>query len=145
MVESSLHAVPAKMRAERRWVLHRDKVPYRVGQPHLAASVTDPSTWGTFDAALADYAAARCDGIGFVLGDGWVGVDLDKCRDPQSGDIAPKALAVVRGLNSYTEVSPSGTGLHIICRGTLPPGGRRNGGIELYDRDRYFTVTGHHV
>jgi primase-polymerase (primpol)-like protein len=46
---------------------------------------------------------------------------------------------------SYTELSPSGTGVHVLMSGTLPPGGRRRGHVELYDRDRYFTVTGNHL
>jgi hypothetical protein len=48
-------------------------------------------------------------------------------------------------LKSYTEVSPSGTGLHIFAQGRLSGKGQKRGDIELYDRERYFTVTGTHL
>jgi putative DNA primase/helicase len=61
----------------------------------------------------------------------YVGIDLDGCRDPQTGVIEPWALEVVRLLDSYTEVSPSGRGLHIWVRGFLPEGGNRRGQVEI--------------
>ena len=90
----------------------------------------------------SDGVSFRLDGIGFMLGDGWAGVDCDKCRDQQTGQISDRALAVVRRLNTYTEISPSRTGLKSLVRGELPPGRRRNDWIEMYDKVRYFTVTG---
>jgi primase-polymerase (primpol)-like protein len=58
-------------------------------------------------------------GVGFVFSsdDPYVGIDLDGCRNPQTGYIEPWALEIVRRLNSYTEISRSGTGLHIIAKG----------------------------
>ena len=99
------------------------------------------------------------DGLGFLLGDGWAGVDLDKCRDPESGALTQWALDIVARFDSYTEISPSRTGLKIFVRGSLPEGtgGRRrkgfaaykgcpdgpeSGEIEVYSATRYFTVTG---
>jgi hypothetical protein len=76
---------------------------------------------------------------------GLVGVDLDDCRDPESGAIKPTALSIVNSLNSYTEISPSGRGLHILVRGALPAGARRRGNVEMYAEGRYFTVTGDHL
>lgn len=111
--------------------------------PHTggAASSTNPATWGTFQTAM-EYQQA--DGVGFVFtpDDPYVGIDLDGCRDPETGQLTAEASAIVERLNSYTEVSPSGTGLHIIVRGELPPGGRRKGGVEMYQTGRYFTMTG---
>ena len=74
------------------------------------------------------------DGIGFVFtsDDRYTGIDLDKCRNPKTGEISPKAVEIVRLLNSYTEISPSGCGLHIILKGKLPPGGNRKDGIEWW-------------
>jgi hypothetical protein len=69
-------------------------------------------------------------------------VDLDGCRDPHSGRIEPWAKAIIRRLNSYTEISPSGTGLRIFIRGELPPYGRRKGHIEIYSHARFLTITG---
>jgi len=83
-------------------------------------------------------------GVGFVFTtqDGYVGVDLDKCGDRTTGHLEPWAQAIVDRLDSYTEWSVSGTGVHILCLGVLPPDGNRRGRVEMYDRDRYFTVTG---
>src|SRR5207249_38342 len=124
----------------------RTKPPYdpRTGD---YASVTDPATWTTFDAARTAACAGRYDGIGRVLiaDERFVGIDLDHCRDRETGAIAPWAQQIVDALRSYTETTPSGEGLRIFVRGTLPPGGRRRGNVEVYDRDRYLTVTGAHL
>ena len=121
------------------------KEPGVPSDPSRHASVTDPSTWDSFNVARDTVEDGKCDGAGFVLGDGWVGVDLDKCRDPETGIIEASALALIQALNSYSEVSPSGTGVHIIVNGHLPPGRRRKGAVEMYDESRYFTLTGAHL
>jgi len=109
------------------------------------ASATDSATWTTIDAAI-DYARSSTvvDGIGFVFtdDDAFVGIDVDDCRDAETGALSAEARDIVDRLDSYTEISPSGTGLHIIVRGNLPGGRNRRGGIELYETARYFTVTG---
>jgi putative DNA primase/helicase len=86
-------------------------------------------------------------GVGFVFtsGDPYVGVDLDGCRDPGTGEIEEWARRIIGALDSYSEVSPSGSGVHIIGKGTLPPGGRKRGSFECYDSGRFFTVTGEHL
>jgi primase-polymerase (primpol)-like protein len=92
----------------------------------------------------------RFDGVGFRFDYDatapFAFVDLDHCRDPQTGEIEPWALAIISRLNSYSEVSPSGSGVHILCRTQQPPeGGCRKGRIEIYTRLRWSTVTGQHV
>ena len=77
--------------------------------------------------------------------DPYSGVDLDHCRDPETGIIQQWALDIVEMLNSYTEVSPSGAGLRIFVRGDLPAGRRKKGAVEMYDAERYLTVTGDHL
>jgi primase-polymerase (primpol)-like protein len=73
-------------------------------------------------------------------------VDLDHCRNPRTGEIEPRAHGIIRRLDSYTEVSPSGTGIHIFVRTNQPPeGGCRKGNIEIYSRARCATVTGEHL
>lgn len=149
-----VHGIPDELKVLRQWVNWRSeirdgkptKVPYLVGTS-TRASATNPSTWRTFEDAVAAHQVGGYTGIGFVFteDDPFVGVDIDKCRDPQSGQIEPGALYVVRWLASYTELSVSGTGLHIIVKGRLPPGGRRKGRIEMYDRARYFALTGHRL
>ncbi len=111
------------------------------------AKINDPGTWGTFVEALECCQRWGLDGIGFVFtsDDPYCGVDLDKCRDPGTGQIEPWADTIIRGLDSYAEVSPSGTGVKLFMRATLPPGGNRRSLTELYDRGRYFTLTGHHL
>jgi putative DNA primase/helicase len=124
------------------------------------ASSTDPSTWCDFQTAFDAYRHWDLSGVGFVLhvpeghqGDMLVAIDLDHCRDPETGVIAQWAWEVVKELNSYTEVSPSGTGLRIFFYGRLPPEGRKRGNYECYDGltlagqpgGRYVTVTGRHV
>lgn len=111
------------------------------------ASTTDPETWGSFEDAVAYAETGDAAGIGFVFTDDdpVVGVDLDDCRDPDSGEADPWAAEIIEQLDSYTEVSPSGTGFHVLVRGELPAGRNRHGDIECYDTARFFTVTGDRV
>src|SRR5215208_5993877 len=122
------------------------KVPYgpRTGQ---RADSTAPETWGGYDEAVTAYEEHSYDGIGFVFtpDDDLCGVDLDKCVDPETGEIEEWAQEVIEELASNTEISPSGTGVHVLVRATLPEGRNRKGRFEAYDRGRYFTVTGKHL
>ena len=103
------------------------------------SSHSDPTTWSTFADAVVAFQAGNYDGIGFVFTptDPYVGVDLDNCRDPSTGAIQVWAMEIISDLNSYTEVSPSETGVKILSRGKLPPKGRvkilDNGKIEFYE------------
>ena len=150
--------IPAELRGLPQWVVWRwekrdgrwSKPPRQATNPSRYAKSTDPGTWGTADQALAAYWRKSnrhrdADGVGFVLSpdDPYAGIDLDHVRDPDTGKIEPWALDIVRNLDSYSEVSPSGTGLRIMARGGLPDGGRKRGRIEAYDSGRYLTLTGH--
>src|SRR5687768_1309928 len=86
------------------------KVPYQPLRPGLRASTTDSRTWASYDAAIE--ATDEADGIGFVFAanDEYMGIDLDKCRDPGIGAIEEWATEIMDDLRSYTEVSPSGQG-----------------------------------
>jgi primase-polymerase (primpol)-like protein len=112
------------------------------------ASTTDATTWRNLDTALAFHESDRVqtDGIGFVFAPEThiVGVDLDECRDPESGELTPWARDIVDRLDSYTEISPSGRGVHVLVEGELPPGRKRRGDVEMYDEARFFTVTANH-
>src|SRR5262245_34956243 len=121
------------------------KPPYQPRRPSLRAKINDPATWGTLAESLTAIERGEADGVGIMLGGRLAGVDLDHVRDPCTGVIADEAMAIVDALNSYTEVSPSDTGLHVLCRGVLPPGRRRRGDVELYDGGRFFTLTGRHL
>jgi putative DNA primase/helicase len=142
--------IPTSLRQLRQWGVWRyvevDGKPkkrpfYCTGFP---ASTTQPDKWGTFEQAAATYAQDGYAGIGFVFTstDPNLGVDLDHCVDSELGILEPWAAQIVRRLDSYTEYSPSGTGVHTIVEATLPGTGRKLSPIEMYDRGRYFTITG---
>lgn len=152
--------IPAELRERKSWVLWKlitrdgkpTKVPFQVsGSP---AKSNDPTTWSDFETVCE-----RVDGyagIGFMFSadDPFCGIDLDGCRDPKSQQIAEWAKEIIRSLNSYAEVSPSETGVKIFCRGVWTGQGRKleiadaekvsdkTPAIEVYDRLRYFAVTG---
>ena len=133
----------------RQWVLFsKDKRPFNPSNK-LPASTTSPKTWGTFEeawrAGLND-TSGKFKGVGFVFtsGSGIVGVDLDKCVD-ENGFPLPWAGKIINQLNSYTEKSPSGKGYHIFIKGRLPGNRNKKGGVEMYSRERYFTVTADHI
>lgn len=105
--------------------------------------VTQPENLSTFAAALAAVGPGGADGVGLSLTPaGLLGVDLDDCRDPDTGEIDPWALELVQEFDTYTEVSPSRTGLKMLVRAAKPGGRCRAGDIEMYGGDRYFTTTG---
>ncbi|WP_224337932.1 hypothetical protein [Haloprofundus halobius] len=122
------------------------KVPVEPGVGSFASS-TDSETWSDFETALEYLQSGGADGLGFVFTDEdpIVGIDLDDCRDPESGDVDEDAQDIIERLDSYTEVSPSGSGFHVLVQGELPDGRNRRGKIECYDNARFFTVTGKHV
>ena len=110
------------------------------------ASATDPRTWSRLDTVLAAVERGVCDGIGFCLtpDQGIVGIDFDNVIDLNNPASLPSRQvgAVVRSLASYTEWSPSGCGLRVLCRGTLPQKFIVRDWVELYDRERFLTITG---
>lgn len=136
----SFENFPAELKALPQWVVRRGKVPInpRTGD---GAKAGQPNTWATFEEAVQT--CESYDGIGFEFhNNGIVGVDLDHVIDQQTGAVDPAALETVKRLNSYTEISPSGTGLHIYVFGKIPVDGRKSGAREMYQAKRYFTVTG---
>jgi NrS-1 polymerase HBD domain len=122
------------------------KVPYSplTGEK---ASTTNPQTWAGYSEAVEAYREHGYGGIGVVFSedDPFCGVDLDGCLNPEAGEIEGWAREIIEELDSYTEISPSGKGVHVLVRATLPEGRNRKGRFEAYDRGRYFTVTGKHL
>jgi primase-polymerase (primpol)-like protein len=153
MIDSP-EAIPETLRERDQWVCWREeerdgkptKIPVTPGAGGFA-SATESETWASFKAALDYTETEHADGVGFVFTDDdpIVGIDLDDCRDPETGDVDDDAQDIIARLDSYTEVSPSGTGYHVLITGTLPDGRNRRGSVELYDTARFFTVTGDHV
>ncbi len=138
-------SIPADLMVLPQWVCwgapgKARKCPYnpRTGYP---AKAGQPDTWADLATATAAVNAGYYEGVGFEFnGGGIVGVDFDHCI--QGGKLDAWAAAWVERFNSYTEVSPSGTGLHILCRGKLPGEAVKKPRGEMYDRARYFTITG---
>ena len=125
------------------------KVPCSVTTKQKSGA-NNPATWASYDDAVNASEGFHGIGFAFTQGDPFTGIDLDNCRDKATGDIAAWAWVIIGLLSSYTEVSPSGTGVHIIVRGVAPdcrksPVAGTGGSIEMYDRDRYFTVTGNNI
>lgn len=151
----SVENIPGQLTERTQWVCwcreeregKQTKVLYTPGTERRARS-NDLMTWRTFEEALAAYEAGEpvvYDGIGFVFcsADPFVGIDLDGCRDPETGEVALWARKIISSVREgYVEISPSGTGIHIIVEGAIRRGGMRKGKSEMYSRDRFFTVTG---
>jgi putative DNA primase/helicase len=155
--------IPEPLTERPQWVCWRreirddkpTKVPYTPGTERRASS-TELMTWSTFEEALAAYEAGEppYDGIGFVFcnADPFVGVDLDDCRNSESGEVASWAQDIIdRVKEGYVEASPSGTGVHIIVEGAIRGGRTRKkvrlhgevvGQVEMYGHGKFFTVTG---
>jgi putative DNA primase/helicase len=141
--------IPEELKVRPQWVVWHavgekpDKVPYSAMTGRKASS-TDLLTWSTFEEVVEAYENGEYAGLGFVFcsGDPYTGVDLDGCVD-ETGEIASWALEIARYLDSYTELSATGSGLHIIVRGDVP--NRRKGDLEVYSSKRFFTMTGHMV
>lgn len=169
---ADLDHIPPELKPRQQWILWRgtDRIDQQTGEVRLNkipidpqtlrnADTTDPTTWGTFAQCVAalpvaleewaddDPAAYRGGGLGYVFShdDPYTGVDLDHCVEPGTGQVAAWAQTHVDGLASYTEVTPSGTGLHILVEGALPPHGRKKGRVEMYNFARFFTMTGWHL
>jgi putative DNA primase/helicase len=149
----SVYQAPGELRTLDQFVCWREEV--RAGEPTKVpysvaggkASTTNPKTWAPLDAALSHAEEHGMSGVGFVFteDDPFAGIDIDKCRDAETGEIEPWARKIVAAFDSYTEVSPSGTGLHIFVKATLPGPNNRKGPLEMYESGRYFTLTGEHL
>jgi hypothetical protein len=151
--------VPAELAELEQWVVwryeerggKRTKVPCIPREPGRRASSTDAATWGTLATALHAAAVADIDGIGFVFSaaDPFAGVDLDACVS--DGVVHPAVADIIARLDSYTELSPSGTGLHVIVRADVNGGRKRTAStpwgaeFENYNQGRFFCVTGEHL
>jgi putative DNA primase/helicase len=162
----ALRMIPAELRERPQWVgwryVVRDgrqtKTPInpRTGRN---GSSTNLTTWGTFDEAIAAVERFKLCGIGYVFSadDPYLGIDLDACRNPATGELTPWASKIVNKIPGYWEVSPSGYGVKGIVRATLKPGhnvkklkdvptfGDKSPEIALYDHGRFWCLTGEAV
>lgn len=162
----NVDSIPEDMKNPVNWVLYRlevrdgkeTKVPYQTNGSK--AEPNNPETWGSLENVIKTFKKypGKYDGIGFVfsLDIGIMGIDLDHVRNPETGEWDQEALNEIKILNSYTEISPSGEGAHVLVKGKIPlepdkkgkiGTGRNNRDIgrEMYHSGRYFTVTGNHL
>ena len=133
------------------WGVNPDnpKMPYCPRDLRIPAKAGDPTTWGSYQDALTQCAVGSAKGIGFEFnGSGYIGIDLDHCRNADTGELKSWAQRIVDDFDSYTEVSMSGTGVHIFIRGKKPGGqckktlDKATGeAIEIYEDGRYFAMT----
>jgi hypothetical protein len=142
-------AIPKELRELPHWCMWKleypngqdskpTKVPYQISGGK--SSTVDRTTWNSFEACFNAYQFGGFDGLGFIFTEsGYAGIDLDDPQHEQT--ILVKQLQIAKDFDSYSEISPSGKGLHIIVKGHVPAG-RRRGKIELYSSGRFFTMTG---
>lgn len=143
--------IPQELKKLNQWVCWKaekrngkiSKVPMNPKTGGYAMS-NNPATWTDYNTALK--VSENFSGIGFMFGNGIFGIDIDdvdedikKYKNDDEDNIVSE---FIHSLGSYAEYSPSGNGIHIICKGTLPPGGRRKANIEMYSEGRFFTMTG---
>ena len=143
--------IPAEMRNAKQWICHKDKIP-KSPLYNGNAKPTDPETWGSFEQAIAAVSKYGYSGLGFVFtaDSPFCGIDIDHCINSDTGEISDKAIEIIEQMGSYAEISPSGTGIHIIYKGKNHSEWRckkqdaLGGGVhlEMYQEGRYFTVTG---
>lgn len=145
--------IPDELKREKRWCLYKiiqrdgknTKLPLMPnGKP---AKSNDKTTWNFYEDCIAALNRNIGDGLGFMLGDGYIGIDIDKVSDDimaYSMDYHAKSMIAdfLRGISTYAEISPSKTGLHFIGKGEVPGIRKRYKNLEIYDKDRFFTITG---
>lgn len=157
MERSSLHKtyepIPDELKKEKRWCLYRiipregknTKLPIMPNSK--PAKSNDKSTWHSYEECMKALSRNIGDGLGFFLGDGYIGIDIDKVSDEMmeymvDKDAKSMTADFLRGISTYAEVSPSKTGLHFIGKGYVPGERKRYKNLEIYDEGRFFTVTG---
>ena len=148
--------IPEELREVPQWTAWRpeitasgkiSKIPVNVRTGGNAQS-NNAATFSSFDDALCHYNRHRNNGIAginfaFTDSDPYFGLDLDDCRNPETGEISEEATSILQEFNTYCEVSPSGEGVKLYGRGVIPGGkGIDQDGVEIYDRKHFFCVTG---
>ena len=141
-----------ELKAQRRWLLWRremvngrpTKVPRQPNGAHGQSN--NPATWRSWAECMA--VADKFSGVGIATGNGIVSVDLDDVI--VDGKIIPEAAEIVAMLDSYPEISPSGTGLLVLACATLPGPGiakplTATSAIEIKAENFFHSFTGNHL
>lgn len=156
--DDQIRAIPESLRRRPQWLVWRfegqaggkkpRKVPYYAAggrRQGVQGSDADRASLVPFDAACVSADLQGMEGLGFAFlpGDGLIGIDLDAVIDADSGEISERASRIVEACGSYTELSPSGRGLHIIVAGEIPDSFKSNDiGVEVFCGRQFFTFTG---
>lgn len=153
----NIDAIPLELRERPQWIVWRDDD----GRKIPLGKSNDSTTWTTFGKALNRFDSdPKLSGIGYVFApdDPYCGIDLDSCRDPETGELAGWAVSILASffkVSAYAEISPSETGVKVITRARKPDNARckypisavpksktKAAEVEIYDQLRYFTITG---
>ncbi|WP_120966803.1 VapE domain-containing protein [Comamonas sp. lk] len=157
--------IPAELAQRQQWVLWRFewdekrsawlKVPYYVGGGRRSGDqgsdrdrqrlATLPVVRTAFQRKEGLPDAWSGIGFGFLPGDGLIGIDLDKHVDPATGAMSDRCKKIIAAFNTFTEISPSGTGVHLYLQGHTHTAKDNGIGVEMFCEKQYFTVTGKHV
>ncbi|WP_342550939.1 phage/plasmid primase, P4 family [Lysinibacillus sp. FSL M8-0216] len=150
-------AIPEELKKLKQWCCFKlqpredkmTKIPVSAYDGSLAKS-NDENTWSDFETALEAIEKFNLDGLGFFFKAPYFGIDIDGVKeeierfhkDDHDNNIVSEFIDM---MCSYSEISVSGTGIHIIAKGELPEGARRRGNIEMYDSGRFFVMTGNQI
>ena len=150
-------AIPEELKELKQWCCFKlqpredkvTKIPVSAydGSP---AKSNDENTWSDFETALEAVEKFNLDGLGFFFKTPYFGIDIDGVKeeidrfhnDDHNNNIVSEFIDM---MCSYSEISVSGNGIHIIAKGELPEGARRRGNIEMYDSGRFFVMTGNQI
>lgn len=155
--ELDLDRVPSALRDRPQWLVWRfeeqpgdkkpRKVPYYAGGSRRLGkqgSDEDRAHLVTFERAVSAMQAKGMSGVGFAFlpGDGLIGIDLDGVLDPETGEVQERAAGIIKACASFTELSPSGKGVHIYVLGETKSNKSNDIGVEMFCGRQFFTVTG---
>lgn len=153
MATLDVSAIPAELALRPQWLVWKfepgekkpKKMPYYVSgrrRTGKQGSDEDRAELVTLEVAFARGVHGGYDGVGFAFlpGDGLIGIDIDGCIDAQ-GVVAPRAAAIIAACSSYTEYSPSRTGVHIIVAGETKTFKSNEIGLEVFCSAQFFTFT----
>lgn len=151
-LEQQYENIPQALKDMKRWVLYRceerdgrmTKVPLNAISGNYAKS-NDSLTWSSFKLALSGCIKYNAEGLGFMMGNGIVGIDLDLHDESDREEFEKASKDFINLLDTYSEYSRSRKGIHILCQGTLPEGRRRKGVVEMYNSGRFFAMTGYTI
>lgn len=145
--------IPDEMKKEKRWCLYKiiqrdgknTKLPLMPNKE--PAKSNDKATWNSYEDCIMALKHNVGEGLGFFLGDGYIGIDIDKVSDDimeynTNHHVSSMTADFLREISTYAEISPSKTGLHFIGKGEVPGERKRYKNLEIYDKDRFFTITG---